>query len=217
MNASPAPAPCWQPSYLRELCDRALDLVVSTISADADDPDTLQTFARQAIALRTRLEPFLHQVPSDPGSWLPGADPSALTALFQVHGLLQAFLGDDAADLERLAERLDLLRAVRTGALPAAVNRLCERITAFTAPPVVLTRFGGPVRVRGVQKAALTFAQHQVVRALLDAGETGLSKDELEKVHSDARGILRRLRDLDPDWRAVIHFAGRTGGRYRIG
>jgi hypothetical protein len=83
--------------------------------------------------------------------------------------------------------------------------------------PVVLERFGRPVLVRGQEKPALTYPQYKVVRALVEAGEAGLTKDDLESVNSDARGILRRLRNSDPDWRAVIHFAGKTGRRYRIG
>ena len=72
--------------------------------------------------------------------------------------------------------------------------------------------------VRGLQKRKLTKPQYNVVKALMDAGEAGLTKDELvnKSRHEDARGILKRLADSDPDWKEVIHFAGRTGGRYRV-
>jgi hypothetical protein len=94
-----------------------------------------------------------------------------------------------------------------------------------TTPPadsekvrVVLQGPGKPPIVKGKKKRVLTDPQDDVVQALLEAGEGGLTKDELEDKsgHSDARGILRRLAKSDPDWGVVIHFPGRTGGRYRI-
>jgi hypothetical protein len=205
------PAPYGQHGSLRDLADRALDLVVNTVGADPADPQTSRVFVRLAHDLRTRLEPFLRQRAA-------GADEGVLTAIRHLHELLQTFLADaDGTNtLDRVAERLCSGNAILTG----AVNRLHELVTerlAQSVRVVVQDGFGQPVRVRGVEKPALTFAQHKVIEALLEAGETGLSKDELEAVHSDARGILRRLRDRDLDWRAVIHFAGRTGGRYRVG
>ena len=72
--------------------------------------------------------------------------------------------------------------------------------------------------VMGKVKPLLTFAQHAVVKALLEAGEDGLTKDGLDACsgHSDARKILKRLHDSDPNWAAVIQLAGRSGCRYRI-
>lgn len=86
-----------------------------------------------------------------------------------------------------------------------------------TCPVVLHGENESPV-VRGKKKRILTPGQHDVVTALLEAGQDGLNKDELQdnSGHSDARGILDRLRKSDPDWNAVIHMAGRTGGRYRI-
>jgi hypothetical protein len=77
---------------------------------------------------------------------------------------------------------------------------------------------GRPVIVLGKQKPKLLATQYKVVEALVAAGETGLTKDQLVKESGcgDARGILRRLADSDPDWAAVIQFAGGTGRRYRI-
>jgi len=65
--------------------------------------------------------------------------------------------------------------------------------------------------VRGKTKPVLRPAQFNVVKALVNAGETGLTLDQLvhQSGHSDARGILRRLADSDPDWRSVIHFPGK--------
>jgi hypothetical protein len=54
---------------------------------------------------------------------------------------------------------------------------------------------------------------------LVDGGDTGLTVDQLvhQSSHADARGILRRLANSDPDWRSVIHFPGKAGGLYRFG
>jgi hypothetical protein len=70
--------------------------------------------------------------------------------------------------------------------------------------------------VRDKPKPALRHAQYNVVKALVDAGDTGLTLDQLvlHSRHADARGILRRLADSDPDWRAVIHFP-EIGGAFR--
>jgi hypothetical protein len=72
--------------------------------------------------------------------------------------------------------------------------------------------------VDGIEKSALTLPQYDVVKALLEAGKRGLSKDELDRKskHGDARKILKRLAESDPDWKAVIYFPGKTGGGYRI-
>jgi hypothetical protein len=84
---------------------------------------------------------------------------------------------------------------------------------------VVLRGFSDHPTVCGVEKRPLTLPQYDVVSALLEAGERGLGKDELERKskHGDARKILKRLAESDPDWSAVIRFPGRAGGGYRIG
>jgi hypothetical protein len=71
--------------------------------------------------------------------------------------------------------------------------------------------------VHGKEKRGLSEPQMNVLQALWEAGGQGLSKDQLESDHSDARGILRRLMNADPDWAAVIHFPGKPHGSYRLG
>jgi|SRR5579871_1434251 len=86
-------------------------------------------------------------------------------------------------------------------------------------PSVKLGKFGDPAIVLGkVKSRILSFAQYRVVKALLEAGEIGLSKDELDRTsgHRDARKILARLARSDPDWRAVIRMAVYPGCHYRI-
>jgi len=70
-----------------------------------------------------------------------------------------------------------------------------------------------------MKREPLTLPQYDVVKALLGAGVRGLSKDKLDRKskHGDARKILKRLADSDPDWEEAISFPGKPGGRYRIG
>jgi hypothetical protein len=72
--------------------------------------------------------------------------------------------------------------------------------------------------VKGNEKPTLTNAQYDVVLALLQTGDKGLTKDDLdhESRHGDARKILRRLSEADSDWQSVISFPGTTGKGYRI-
>jgi hypothetical protein len=104
---------------------------------------------------------------------------------------------------------------------PGTTRRSASRrkpASPVAGPPVTLGGRGECPIVRGKRKNPLTVAQYDVVKALLDAGETGLTKDTLDSKskHSDARKVLRRLADSDADWNAVIQFGRRAGGRYRI-
>jgi hypothetical protein len=86
-------------------------------------------------------------------------------------------------------------------------------------PKVVLKGPGEPPVVLGAPRKELTQAQYDVVKALLAAGETGLTKDQLveKSHHGDAVNILKRLAKSDPAWGNVIRLAGKVGRRYRIG
>jgi hypothetical protein len=98
-------------------------------------------------------------------------------------------------------------------------RRLRLRPTAPAAPSVILAGRSEPPIVRGNHKSRpLTKAQYEVVQSLLSVGDAGLTKDQLAEKsgHGDARKVLKRLADSDPDWKAVIKFPGRTGGGYRI-
>ena len=72
--------------------------------------------------------------------------------------------------------------------------------------------------VKGTTKPRLTKAQYDVVCALIQGGEDGLTKDTLDKKseHGDSRKIMKRLSDSDPDWKSVLLFPGTPGKRYRI-
>jgi hypothetical protein len=75
-----------------------------------------------------------------------------------------------------------------------------------------------PVTVLGLRKPPLSPAKYRLVKALLGAGEAGLSKDELDKQGkcTEGRKYLRELADSDRDWKAVLVFPGKSWGRYRI-
>jgi hypothetical protein len=86
-------------------------------------------------------------------------------------------------------------------------------------PRVVLRGRDESPLVLGKEKPPLTERQYNVIKALLDAGKHGLSKDKLDERsgHNEARKALRALRDSDADWAAVIHMPGKAGrGGYRI-
>ena len=72
--------------------------------------------------------------------------------------------------------------------------------------------------VRGKKKDILTTPQYDVVQTLIEAGDSGLSKDQLVKKsgHGDARKIMKRLANRDSDWKAVLVFPGTPGRGYRI-
>ena len=85
--------------------------------------------------------------------------------------------------------------------------------------PVVLRGRDAPPLVMEKPKPTISDTQYDVVEALLRAPDRRLSMKELgdESGHDDARKALKRLADSDPDWKAVIHFPGKAGRKYRIG
>ena len=63
------------------------------------------------------------------------------------------------------------------------------------------------------RKSILPKARYDVVQALIEAGESGLSKDDLDAKsgHSDARKLLYALVKNDSDWKAAILLPGKGG------
>jgi hypothetical protein len=160
-------------------------------------------------------------------SILPLCTADAVMSILRTFDLsrdFRAWLGgrpNETAVPADLAQRIDtslslLQRAIATE--EAAAGQTGQPAIPENGP-VVLRGPGDCPIVGGVQKRPLTLPQYEVVKAVLQAGERGLSKDELNRnsKHEDARKILKRLADSDADWEAIIHFAGRAGGRYRIG
>jgi hypothetical protein len=85
-------------------------------------------------------------------------------------------------------------------------------------PPVILGKPGDKPIVNGKSKPRLTAARHDIIKALLNAGDRGLTGDDLvlKSKHGGAVNTLKTLAGSDPDWGAVISLPGRPGGRYRI-
>ena len=83
---------------------------------------------------------------------------------------------------------------------------------------VLLFGQGNSPIVRGKTKEPLTAAQYNVVNALIEAPDRGLTKDEIvsKSGHTDARGILERIASIDEGWRSVIVFPGAARSGYRI-
>ncbi len=77
---------------------------------------------------------------------------------------------------------------------------------------------GEQPEVDGKLKPKLTAARYHTVQALIEAGETGLTKDELDSKsgHTDARKLLKAVAEIDEEWAAVISLPGVTGKGYRI-
>jgi hypothetical protein len=117
---------------------------------------------------------------------------------------------------EQLRSYVNILRETPTAAF--LDTKAGSDLPSRSPRRVVLQGRGEPPIVQGKAKSRLTYAQYDVVEALLKAGDSGLSKDELavKGRHPDANRILKRLADSDPDWGTVIQMAGKPGGRYRI-
>lgn len=99
------------------------------------------------------------------------------------------------------------------------LDECIERFEEYMNPPgptVELDGEGKPTRVLGECMPALTSAQYKLVKALVEAGDKGLSKAELEGIAGDPLKTLRRLRTKYPLWAEAIQMAGRAYGRYRI-
>lgn len=84
-------------------------------------------------------------------------------------------------------------------------------------PVVIVDSATYRFEVNGKEKT-LNRTGFEVIKCLLNAYPGRLTKDALATTshHTDAVGVLKRLRRTDIDWKAVIHLAGVTGGRYGI-
>jgi hypothetical protein len=126
------------------------------------------------------------------------------------------------SDVEELTppEAVSLLSAPATQTVGAAASAdgPPADVQEGTQRVVLRGRDEGPI-VLGKEKPVLTDREYNVVKALLDAGDRGLTKDKLDEKsgHSEARKVLKAIRDADEDWAAVIQMPGKAGmGGYRI-
>ncbi len=198
-------------------------------------------FGFEAIARRHR---FLGGVPGE----IPAANRLDLAQVFlDIHGdgyvphprlpsLLRAN-GLDSADILSVDASAAAWRAGNTEALLANTLRRVRSLRELfalevggelkTAPLPLYQSFSGAVQlfgpdeeplVHGHRVPPLTRVQYDVIRALLEAGTRGLTKDkwDVNSRHTDARITAKRLIKAMPVWGNVICFAGKCGRGYRI-
>jgi hypothetical protein len=151
--------------------------------------------------------------------------------LYQVHGYAEGSQSGNA-DAARITMEAKTA-TVHFRALWVAVSSIWEWVstpdcTSSVAAPspiaasssgsVMLFRVGEAPVVNGVEQPVLTVAQHNVLHALLEAGEAGLTKDTIviKSGHNDARGVLSRLCEKNSQWAKVIPFPRKAGGGYRV-
>jgi hypothetical protein len=121
-------------------------------------------------------------------------------------------VGNDHAP-EALTDRPELVVAA-----PPSGNGTAATEAQDAGPLVILGEPGDQPIVNGRTKNRLTLPRFHVIKALMEAGRDGLSKDELvdRSGHGDAVNILKRLAKSNADWDAVIQLGETPGGRYRI-
>ena len=191
--------------------------------------DPIVQHLKDAETASNGVGPHLIGLIAEPVAWEVDTRLAIRTLKDQLDGLIysnggeneESFVVGAASSLcdrgQRLQAAFEALTAQAELAPPAAAsNGTTATLKSAQSPLVVLGKPGEPSVVRGKQKKALTDGQHAVVSALIIAGVEGLTKDAIEAERSSAREILKRLRDSDEDWAAVIIMAGQTNGRYRI-
>ena len=94
------------------------------------------------------------------------------------------------------------------------LNEAPDRFVAFdlgdaTSPPIVLGE---------QQTRPLTDAQRDVLQTLIEAGQSGLTKDMLDKRsgRSEGRKILARLAESNEAWKKALVFPGKARNGYRL-
>ena len=82
---------------------------------------------------------------------------------------------------------------------------------------VLRSKAAGPL-VLGLEVSPVTSARYDVLKALVDAGEDGLSLAELirRSGHGSARNVLKNLAGTSSAWQQVILLPGAPGRRYRL-
>ena len=185
------------PLELRDSIDHYRNLLLIRLLGVPDPGDEIR-FQKEAYLLHDQATQFgddrLPNVPSVP--------PLSISQFY-----------DYASTLLAWTERGGFMTANRQ---PEDTNE-SHRVNAVPkagVPAVTLSPASRSAVVRGSNKP-LNIAQYDVIESLVNARPNGLTKDGIERVRTDARGILRRLLK-DNDWASVIHMAGVTSGRYRI-
>lgn len=140
-------------------------------------------------------------------------DPDGITA---VCAELQTLLGE--LGFENETQSFEPLPTVEPAIPETEESELPEPVAQTASGSVLLFGRGDQPIVNGKKKPTLTDARYNVVFTLLNVGDDGLTKDELDgkSGHPDARKLLKAVAEIDLDWEAVISFPGSAGKRYRI-
>lgn len=121
---------------------------------------------------------------------------------------------------DRIKAEADRMAAEGGGDEAGAVELPEERraVAKSASGAIVLYNLKDCPFVLGKRKSPLSTPRYAVVKALIEAGEQGLTKDGLVKASGKggAVNIMKGLAGSDKDWEAVLLLPGKTGGRYRI-
>lgn len=121
---------------------------------------------------------------------------------------------------QRAWKHADECRAVKSRMAEQASGKSEEghptEVARSPSGKVILYGPGYPPRVSGHLMKKLSNRRYDLIAALVEAGEDGLTKDCMESVVPSARRMLKKLRHDDKHWRSAIQMAEETGQGYRI-
>jgi len=152
---------------------------------------------------------------------LPGYREVMRTAARHVKAVLVACLADSAATPQNPGKTTTPTKQddemAEDGEVTGGKNQETRNLVC-QSKKVKLFGPGEQPEVNGKRKPTLTAARYDAVQALIEAGEAGLTKDQLDRQsgHTEARKLLKALANDDDDWKKVIRFPGTPGKGYRI-
>lgn len=202
------------------------DTLLKALSeGDKDDLFVMEEWAEGAIR---RVELFIARMGMTLGIWHGKMTQAETLFITHVEPLIAEHITNVKAQWRRYQRHADAIGA-QTAAQRGSDEGLASNPSSDTAgnnppppsqpvqkgPRVVLGKIGEPCWVNGNEKGKLNEGQHNLISALLAAGDAGLSMKAAERIVPSARRTLRNLRK-DPDWQAVIQLAERAHGGYRI-
>jgi len=138
---------------------------------------------------------------------------SPYPGILDPQGLFRYFVPCDVLTLQELPADWATIKW-----LDHYIERCGDATVTYQSKLVMLFGRGEQPEVNGKRKPILTAPRYDAVKALIEAGESGLTKDQLDKKsgHTDARKLLKALANDDDDWAEVIIFPGTPGKGYRI-
>jgi len=110
---------------------------------------------------------------------------------------------DTLPDIRNALDRIEV--PAEDEPAPVAASK-CVQLFGLREQPVVNDR----------RKSVLGERQYELIQRLIEAGEGGCSKSQLEVITSNYWKSLKSLKESDDDWNSVIHFPGVAYGSYWI-